>query len=84
MDLESEVKAIVEKEHNEKIKSIKEEVYCFIKEHNGNVDSVYVACKFSQFPCNITCLAISILEDEGRIERLEAEWNIQPYRLFVR
>jgi len=84
MDLEAEVKAIIEKERLKNIESIKEDVYNFIKENNGKADMVDVACNFSQFLCDIPCLVISKLIEEGRVERREAVWNIQPYRLFVR
>lgn len=81
---ESKVKAIKEKTLQETIQLIKEDMYNFIKEHNGNVDMVDVVCNFPQFPSTIRWLAISELIDEGSVERREAVWNIQPYRLFVR
>ena len=84
MDLETEVKAIIEKERLEHIESIKEDVYNFINERSGKVDAGDVACNFTQFPCDIPCLAISKLIEEGRVERIAAVRNIQPYRLFVR
>ena len=84
MDLEAEVKAIIEKERLGHIESIKEDVYGFIKERSGKVDAGDVACNFTQFPCDVLYLAVYKLIEEGRVERREAVWNVQPYRLFAR
>lgn len=66
----------------QKIESIKEDVYNFIKENNGKLDLVDIALQFNQFTCDIPGLAAYKLEEEGRVERREVYGTQCAY--FVR
>ena len=83
-EIEDRVKEIIKKEQDVEVKIIKEDVYNYIKEHNGDCDMVDVACNFKEFTCDIPSLAIHELIEDGRVEYKEARWSIQPYRLFVK
>jgi len=58
---------------------IKEAVFNYIKEHNGECDLVDVACQFKEYTIDIPGLAVQELIDEGRVRRRDDVGN----RLYV-
>lgn len=82
-EIDDLINKAVENEKARRIQLIKESVFEYIKEHNGDCDMVDVACQFKEYTCDIPLLAINELMEEGRVERRMAVWNIQPYRLFT-
>ena len=83
-EIDDLINKAVENEKARRIQLIKESVFEYIKEHNGDCDMVDVACQFTEYTCDIPLLALNELVEDGRVERRVAVWNIQPYRLFVR
>jgi len=79
MTIQEEVNRIIEKERNQKIESIIEEVYDYICKNNGKVDLVDISLQFTQFTCDIPCLAAARLMEAGRIERREMYGNRCAY-----
>ena len=67
-EIDDLINKAVENEKARRIQLIKEPVFEYIKEHNGDCDMVDVACQFKEYTCDIPSLAINELVEEGRVE----------------
>lgn len=81
-EIEDLVKRIVEKEKARRIQLIKESVFEYIIEHNGECGMVDVALQFPEYTYDIPLLAINELVEDGRVESKVKCGN--QYVYFVR
>ena len=68
-EIDDLINKAVKKEKARRVSLIKESVFEYIKEHNGDCDLVDVACCFPQYTCDISTLAVNELIGEGRVWR---------------